>query len=187
MALFKKLIFRHLNQALHKPQLHFSVLLSLSFSLHSFVFFPHSSSFCDHEEAAVFHIQLHNCVCVCECVCINTSGNDTGKKKVRAERWWTNIFSSLWLTFICLYSLYLSSGVSLILSSHSVSRCPSVPSILSSTATYRVTGLWNVKNCSMHGNSLSCQTSPGLPQATGRHRETKMGVRKRHRQKKGFM
>lgn len=65
MALFKKLIFRHLNQALHKPRLHFSVLLSLSFSLHSFVFFPHPSSFCDHEEAAVFHIQLHNCVCVC--------------------------------------------------------------------------------------------------------------------------
>lgn len=60
-------------------------------------------------------------------------GNDTGKKKMRAERRWTNIFSSLWLTFICLYSLYLSSGVSLILSSHSVSRCPSVPSILSST------------------------------------------------------
>lgn len=92
-------------------------------------------------------------------------GNDTGKKKMRAERRWTNIFSSLWLTFICLYSLYLSSGVSLILSSHSVSRCPSVPSILSSTATYRVTGLWNVKNCSMHGNSLSCQTSCPKPRA----------------------
>lgn len=35
----------------------------------------------------------------------------------------------------------------------------------------RVTGLWNVKNCSMYCNSLSCQTSQGRPRVTRKHRE----------------
>lgn len=64
-----------------------------------------------------------------------------------------------WLTFICISSPYCVCCV-----------C----GCFLSSILHTVTGLWNVKNCSMHGDSLSCQTSLGLPRAR-RGRKTERG------------
>lgn len=160
----------------------FSVLLS-HFSV---VFF---SSVVTTGKAAVIHRQLHNCVYARISVVTQKGRQEEHKEDgVKKDGNKGCAFpDKLWTAFIHLTSFIVSAGVFFL--SHLLLRSsyhcttihphPPIPSI----PTCRVTGLWNVKNCSMHGNSLSCQTSLGQPQATGRQWERERD-RKRYTEKK---
>lgn len=111
----------------------------------------------DYEEAAVHHRQFHNSVCLWW----HRTDGERDKRKMELKQVCSLLTNfDLHVCFLprvlCLLVFYFS----LILSS----TYPPFP-------TYRVTGLWNVKNCRIHGNSLSCQTSQSQLQATGTEKE----------------
>lgn len=163
-------IFWHLDQLLHNQWLHsffpspLSLCRSLTFlslsssSLRSFVCLCRLPLF---SSSAAMRKQLctkDNYITVCMRVCGNTGRmvRET-KRRLRGGKNMKKTFNfslDLFILMYCVCWCFLPP-----------------PPILSSISTDRVTGLWNVKNCSMHGNSLSCQTSHAGPASSHEERQ----------------
>lgn len=82
--------------------------------------------------------------------------------KVIVHRTFSKLFSH--------FSWNISNWIKSVYGATPIVSSSSSPLSLTHTHTsvlpYRVSGLWNVKNCSVHGNSFSWQSFLGLPQST---------------------
>lgn len=141
-----------------------SVVIFLLFS--PSLCFPSFSSF--FSSAVTMRKQLcstDNYITLRVCVCVRACG-DTGRMERQTKGGWSEKGwekkkrSSLsWLlTYTCVCSSLLIHCVFLLFSFVLILSCTG--SLTATLLPSRVTGLWNVKNCSMHSNLLSCQTSP---------------------------